>query len=96
MLLVLTTLIAGVVKLWYGPHHVVERIRPDEEREYTFTRDWQGDKIIHGPFLERFFNDAGYLSLVKLSYFRQGVVVCYANSPKQSLCYTFKVTDKNC
>lgn len=32
-LLVLTALVAGGVKLWYGPHHVVERIAPMIEIE---------------------------------------------------------------
>ncbi len=39
-LLVLTALVAGGVKLWYGPNHVVEQIKNDVETEYTSTQYW--------------------------------------------------------
>jgi hypothetical protein len=70
-LLVLTALIAGGVKLWYGPHRVVERVSSDHEREYTYTRDWRGNKIIDGVMVERHYRE-GILTSVGFDYFRQG------------------------
>ncbi len=73
MLLILTALVAGGVKLWYGPHHVVERPKPEVEVEYTYTRDWQGNIIIHGPHIERRHDSAGSLESVKVHYYIKGV-----------------------
>jgi len=95
-LLILTALVAGGVKLWYGPHHVVELVEEEGsmvEREYTFTRNWRGDKIVQGPVLDRYSDEDGKLSLVNLTYYRQGTEVCYPNSRKYSLCYAFQVKD---
>jgi len=70
-LLVLTALVAGAVKLWYGPHHVVQRTAEDEEAEYTYTHDWRGGRIIQGPIINRKYF-AGQLGRVEVKYFRQG------------------------
>ena len=71
-LLILTALVAGGVKLWYGPHHVVERPKPHREEEYTYTRDWRGAKVIHGPWATRFYRPDGSLASVLLHYYRRG------------------------
>jgi hypothetical protein len=71
-LLVLTAFVAGGVKLWYGPHHVVEQIEPHEEQEYTYTRNWRGQKIIHGPFVTRTHQRDGSLDTVTISFLRDG------------------------
>ncbi len=52
-LLVLTALVAGGVKLWYGPHHVTEPTKLGEEEEYTYTNDWQGNRVIQGTKIVR-------------------------------------------
>jgi hypothetical protein len=70
-LLVLTALVAGGVKLWYGPHHVVERSSPEVEDKYTFTRDWRGNRIIQGPRIIRDYRAEG-LAHVEIRYYRQG------------------------
>jgi len=70
-LLLLTALVAGGVKLWYGPHHVVERIEGELEDEYSYTRDWQGNRIIHGIRINRTF-DQEQLSLVEIQYYQHG------------------------
>jgi len=73
-LLVLTALVAGAVKLWYGPHHVVERIKPDIEVEYNFTRDWRESKQIQGPYIAREFKtSADGPWCVSVYYYRQGI-----------------------
>jgi hypothetical protein len=70
-LLVLTALVAGGVKLWYGPHHVVERTEPDKEDEFTFTRDWLGNRILQGASVTRSYK-AGEIDYGEIHYFRQG------------------------
>jgi hypothetical protein len=72
-LLVLTALIAGGVKLWYGPHHAVERPSPNLEDEYTYTRGWTGSKIVHGPRFLRYHNADGSLDHIMIEYYRQGM-----------------------
>jgi len=69
-LLVLTALVAGGMKLWYGPHHVVERPEPGVEVEYTYTRDWRGNKIIQGPRIWR-KPEANRLEIA-IDYYRGG------------------------
>jgi hypothetical protein len=71
-LLVLTALIAGGVKWWYGPHRVVEWVPENAEYEYTYTRNWRGEKILHGPRIERVSSKAGILGLVEVTYYRDG------------------------
>jgi hypothetical protein len=71
-LLVLTALVAGGVKLWYGPHHVVERPSPVKEDEYTYTRDWQGNRIIQGPRILRSKTKQGKNEYVDVRYYRSG------------------------
>ena len=73
-LLILTALVAGGVKLWYGPHHVVERVEDPwgiKEKEYNYTRDWRGDQVIQGVMVERGFV-SGVLVSVTFDYYRQG------------------------
>jgi hypothetical protein len=72
-LFLLTALVAGGVKFWYGPHHVVERPSPHLEDEFTFTRDWRGDKIVHGPRVLRYYLPEESLDRVQLHYYLQGV-----------------------
>ena len=77
-LLVVTALVAGGVKLWHGPHHVVERTKPDEEVEYTYTRDWDGTKIPHGPQVIRLLGLDGTHERITVVYQRHGTVLpCY-------------------
>jgi hypothetical protein len=84
-LLILTALVAGGVKLWYGPHHVVEQISQLAESEYTYTRNWQGEKIIHGPHIERISSKAGGLGHIQVTYYRKG----------QRLKWDFLITKNN-
>jgi hypothetical protein len=70
-LLVLLALIAGGVKFWFGPHRVVERTKADEELEYTYTRDWRGNKTIDGPYVTRSNLNQKYPT-IDIAYYRQG------------------------
>jgi hypothetical protein len=72
-LLVLTALVAGGVKLWYGPHHVVEQTKEKNEVEYTYTRDWHGERIIQGPHILR-ITKPNKLE-ISVEYYRSGVIV---------------------
>jgi hypothetical protein len=74
-LLVLTALVAGGVKLWYGPHHVVERTGPGIEGECTYTRDLFGNKIIHGPLVVRFMDDDASVYRIAVLYYRHGQIL---------------------
>jgi hypothetical protein len=74
-LLVLTALVAGGVKLWYGPHHVVERRSPSKEFEYSYTRDLHGNKIVHGPCIIRAFASDGQMLATKVVFFRHGQII---------------------
>lgn len=47
-LLLFTAAVAVGVKLWRGPHHVVDHSNPQMEDEYTYYRDWDGTKIVDG------------------------------------------------
>ena len=61
------------MKLWRGPQHVVEHPAPNVDVEYKFTRDWRGNKIIHGPHVIRIFDgNAEHLDWVEIGYYRQG------------------------
>jgi hypothetical protein len=72
-LLLFTAVIAGGVKLWYGPHHVVERPDHRAEDEYTYTRTWNGKKVLQGPRVFRLVvPETGYRE-THVSYYRQGV-----------------------
>jgi hypothetical protein len=72
-LLILTALVAGGVKLWRGPHHAVEQPKADEEHEFTYTRDLGGNRVIHGPYVERKFQPGvGTLQEVNILYYRGG------------------------
>jgi hypothetical protein len=88
-LLVLTALVAGGVKLWYGPHHVVERKEPFQEFEYTFTRDWQGKKSLHGFCICRSIDPNNLNnSFILILCYRQGVELewkcCYSSLSEHS------------
>lgn len=71
-LLVVTVLIAGGVKLWRGPHHVVERPTANLEDEYTYTRDWRGNKIVHGPRIKRSIRKDGSIHQIQIQYYLHG------------------------
>ena len=73
-LLVVMAVVAAGAKLWYGPHHVVERISYKEELEYTFNRDLNGNRIIHGVHIRRLRAEkTDPRERVELSYFRHGL-----------------------
>jgi hypothetical protein len=72
-LLAFTAFVALGVKLWYGPHYVIERPSPNLEDEYTFTRDWTGSKIVHGPRFLRYHRSDGTLDHVMIEYYRNGM-----------------------
>jgi hypothetical protein len=83
-LLILTALVAGGVKLWYGPHHVVERLRPDVEIEYSYTRNWDGSRMIHGIHVQREFVEAKSSSTA-IHYYQQGKAKARGCGIEQSL-----------
>ncbi len=72
-LLLLTALVAGGVKLWYGPHHVIDRDQESYVKEYTFTRDWSGNRIIHGPQTIRYEKSPQWPVKIVVFYYRHGV-----------------------
>ena len=72
-LLVLTALVAGGVKLWYGPHHVVERAEKDFEEEYTYYKNWDASKIINGPHVVRLFEPNGNILAISINFYRAGI-----------------------
>ena len=74
-LLLLTTFVAGGVKLWYGPHHVVEQPRPKMEVEYTYRRGFTAQRIFAGPHVERVFGKAGELRVIEITYYRGGTLL---------------------
>jgi len=67
-LLVLTALVAGGVKLWYGPH----RVSSDEEK-YTYTNSLNRGKVIHGVSIIRIFDARDSLYHIQIGYYRQGI-----------------------
>ena len=71
-LLVLTALVAGGVKLWYGPHHVVERPTQHAENEFTYTRSLSGEKVINGVHVFRQFESEQTSRGLRITYYRQG------------------------
>ena len=97
-LLLLTALIAGGVKLWYGPHHVVESVA-NGELEYSYTRDWRGNRIVQGPRISRSYNQGQLVSL-QLTYYRQGQDSgwIYNGMINHASCYAYYVDspDKDC
>jgi hypothetical protein len=73
-LLVLTALVAGGTKFWFGPRSVVEQTSANIEEEYTFTRDWHGTLTLHGPFIRRIFKpDTRTLQSVTIDFYRSGL-----------------------
>ncbi len=74
-LLLLTALVAGGVKIWRGPHHVIEWNSDNTiEDEYTYTRIWRGDKLLQGPRVLRYYHhDDKVLFCVKIKYYLQGI-----------------------
>jgi len=102
-LLILTALVAGGVKLWYGPHHVVERIPAekgtwlyaDREAEYAYTNNWSRERVIHGPRIERWFEhgtgeNERVLLAINIYYYRHG------SKMRESylLCYMYNYKTK--
>src|SRR6218665_1102059 len=87
-LLLLTAAIAVGVKLWHGPHHVVDRSAAKFEDEYTYTRDWTGLKIVSGPRVLRYLGKRDHIERVTLHVYRQGELLpykqmIYAYSPQE-------------
>ena len=78
-LLILTAIVAGGVKLWRGPHHVVEERVPGMQLEYTYTRGWRGEKIVHGPSIIRICEPNGRTVFIGVISFRndQELPGCY-------------------
>lgn len=70
-LLLFTAAVAGGVKLWRGPHHVVDRTNPQMEDEYTYYRDWDGRKIMDGVRVLR-YSPQGKHDRSSVYYYRQG------------------------
>jgi hypothetical protein len=70
-LLLLTAAIAVGVKLWRGPHHVVDRTNPQMEDEYTYYRYWDGTKIMDGVRVLR-YSPQGKHDRSSVYYYRQG------------------------
>jgi hypothetical protein len=71
-LLVVTALVAGGVKAWFGPWRVLERPTANVEIEYTYTRDWRFNKIIQGPRVTRIDSQLGEQRQINLAYYRHG------------------------
>lgn len=71
-LLALTAVVAVGVKLWLGPHHVNQQTTLDVEEEFTYYRDWKGNKILHGPRVRR-FSDSITPVRIEIVYFRDGM-----------------------
>ena len=70
-LLIFTAFVAGGVKLWRGPHHVVDRSNPQMEDEYTYYRDWDGTKIVDGVRVRNYIDD-GKTLFVSIDLYRRG------------------------
>ena len=66
-LLVLTALVAGGVKLWYGPHRLVEA-----HGEYSYTRGWDREQVIQGTRVSRSFSNSNELHSIVITYYRNG------------------------
>jgi len=86
-LLILTALVAGGVKLWYGPHHVVEERDPGKQLEYTYTRRWRGEKIVHGPSIVRICEPNGRTVFIG--------VISFRNDQELPGCYTLLKTSND-
>lgn len=71
-LLLFTAAVAVGVKLWRGPHHVVDRSNPQMEDEYTYYRDWDGTKIMDGVRVLRYKNAIGNQEQVNFTIYRHG------------------------
>jgi hypothetical protein len=82
-LLVLTALVAGGMKWWYGPHHVVEGLGSVFEKEYNYYLDWRGNRVIHGAFVVR-LRDKLEARALNILYYRHGEEVpwyyCYVET----------------
>jgi hypothetical protein len=70
-LFILIAVGAGGAKLWYGPHRVTERTPAGDELEYSYTRDWQNNKTLHGPYVTRSNLKQKYPS-IDVTYYRRG------------------------
>jgi hypothetical protein len=69
--LLFTAAVAVGVKLWRGPHHVVDRSDPQVEEEYTYYRDWNGTKVMNGVRVRRHMHDH-QLGMAFYYFYRNG------------------------
>lgn len=69
--LLFTAFIAGGLKLWRGPHHVVDRSNPQMEDEYTYYRYWDGTKIVDGVRVRR-HGQADRIEMAFYNFYRNG------------------------
>ena len=66
-----TAAVACGVKLWRGPHHVVDRSNPQMEDQYTYYRDWDGTKLMDGVRVLRYGSKGDYGPSV-IHFYRHG------------------------
>lgn len=71
--LLFTAAVAVGVKLWRGPHHVVDRSNPQMEDEYTYYRDWDGTKIVDGVRVRK-YHDKEQIFFLSIDLYRQGAL----------------------
>jgi hypothetical protein len=69
--LLFTAAVAGGVKLWRGPHHVIDRSNPQMEDDYFYYRQWNGTKIMDGVRMRRYRWD-DRIATTYLHYYRGG------------------------
>jgi hypothetical protein len=71
--LLFTAAIASGVKLWRGPHHVVDRSNPQLEDEYTYYLDWDGTKVMEGVRVLRYGKKGDHFSVIY--FYRHGDLI---------------------
>ncbi|MGC4001964.1 MAG: hypothetical protein QM811_01970 [Pirellulales bacterium] len=71
--LVLVAAIEVGVKVWHGPHHVIERPSQNLEDEFTYYREWDGNKIVDGPRVLRYLTPNGVPQVTHIFFYRQGM-----------------------
>ncbi len=72
-LLLFTAAVASGVKLWRGPHHVVDRSNPQMEDEYTYYRNWDETKIMDGVRVRK-YHDEEQILFLSIDLYRQGTL----------------------
>lgn len=80
-LLLFTAAVAVGVKLWRGPHRVVNRTNPKMEEEYTYYFDWNGSKIMDGVRVMR-YSPEGKHNRSSVHFYRQGKCLVAPTSVK--------------